>query len=200
MNKHEFFDALRRALAGLPAAEIEKAVNYYNEVFSDHLEEGKTEESIVASLEPVAVIARRIIDETPMHTLIKERARAIRTGNKTLNLLLLILGFPLWFPLLISILAVILSVYLVIWSLILTLFSIVLALALSALVLIFGSPLGFGASPIAGFLMIGGGLICAGLTVFAFLIALYGSRALIRLTGYLARKIRSLFLRKEVAT
>ena len=59
MNRNEFFTALSKALSVLPPAEAEKAVNYYNEIFDDHLEEGMTEEAVVASLEPVETIAKR---------------------------------------------------------------------------------------------------------------------------------------------
>ncbi len=199
MNRSEFFAALNKALSVLPPAEAEKAVNYYNEIFDDHLEDGMSEGEVVESLEPVDTIARRIIDETPIQTLIKHKARSMRSGSKALNIVLLILGFPLWFPLLMAFFAVLLSVYLVIWSLIFVVFSIVLALAVSALALIFGSIVGFFSHPVVGILMIGGGLACAGLSIFSFYPALLASKGLIRLTAYIARKIRSLFLRKEVA-
>jgi uncharacterized membrane protein len=199
MNRNEFFAALAKALSVLPPAEADKAINYYNEIFEDHLEEGLSEEAVVASLEPVDIIAQRIIDEIPMHTLIKAKARSMQTGSKTLNLVLLIVGFPIWFPLLMSFFAVLFAVYMVIWALIIVLFSIVLTFGFTALALILGSPFGFIAQLAIGALMIGGGLICAGLAILTFFPALYASKGLIHLTVLIARKVRSLFLRKEVA-
>lgn len=199
MDRQSFIADLTKALSGLPSAEVEKAISYYHEIFEDRLEEGISEAEIIAGLEPVNVIAQRIIDETPMHTLIKDRARSIQSGNKALNIVLLILGFPLWFPIVMSILAVLLSVYVVIWSLILVVFAVVLSLAIAAVACIFSSPFGFAVQPAAGILLLGGGLVCAGLTIFAFYIALYASKGLIHLTVLFARGIRSLFLRKKVA-
>lgn len=198
MDRQTFLAALTQSLARLPAAEIEKAINYYHEIFDDRLEEGMSETEIIAGLEPVEVIAQRIIDETPMHTLIKAKARSMQSGNKALNIILLVLGFPLWFPIVMSLLAILLTAYIVIWSLILVLFSIVLALGIAALAGIFGSPFGFAVQPGIGVLMLGGGLLSGGLTILAFFIALYGSKGLIRLTVLMARGIRSLFLRKKV--
>ena len=134
-----------------------------------------------------------------MHTLIKHKARSMRTGSKVLNIVLLVLGFPLWFPLVMAMFVVFLSIYVVIWSLIIVLFSIVLAFAVVALTGLFGSPFGFFTQPAIGILMIGGGLVCGGLAILSFFPALYASKGLIRLTAWVARKIRSLFLRKEVA-
>ena len=183
MNRLEFFTALDKALSVLPPSESDKATRYYHEIFDDRLEEGLSEEEIVASFESIDTIAQRIIDETPMHTLIKDKARTIRTGSRTLNIVLLVLGFPLWFPLLMTILMVVLSFYFVIWSLILAVFAVVLALGLTALAGIFGSPFVFmGDSMAAGLLTVGGGLVSGGLAILAFFPAVYASKALIRLT------------------
>jgi len=200
MNRLEFITALDKALSVLPPAEAEKASRYYQEIFDDRLEEGISEEEVVSGLEPVDTIAQRIIDETPMHALIKDKARSIRTGSRVLNIVLLVLGFPLWFPLLMTILMVILSFYFVIWSLILALLLVVLALGLAALAGVFGSPFVFASQSLAaGLLSIGCGLASGGLAILAFYPALCASRALIRLTVWIARKIRQLFLRKEVS-
>jgi uncharacterized membrane protein len=199
MNRNEFFTALSKALSVLPPAEVDKAVNYYNEIFDDHLEEGMSEEAVIAGLEPVDTIARRIIDETPIQTLIKHKARSMHIGGKVMNIVLLVLGFPLWFPILMSLLAILLSIYIVIWSLVIVVYSIVLALGVAALTGVFGSIVGFINHPVIGILMIGGGLACAGLAILSFYPALWISKGLIHLTVLLARKVRSLFLRKEVA-
>ena len=44
MNKSEFLDSLRAGLSQLPAAEREQNIAYYEELFSDMLEEGMSEE------------------------------------------------------------------------------------------------------------------------------------------------------------
>ena len=71
MNKHEFFGLLFRRLNKLPQSEIQKTVDYYNEIICDRMEDGMTEEEAVAALGNIDEIISNVMYEQPIQNLIK---------------------------------------------------------------------------------------------------------------------------------
>ena len=132
MNKQQYLSRLEKALSGLPADDLRERLAFYGESIDDRMEEGLSEEAAVAQLCPVEEIAAQILAETPLPALVRERIKP-RGRMPVWEMVLLVLGFPLWFPLLLAAFAVLLSVYIVLWSLILCLWAAELALAVSAL-------------------------------------------------------------------
>lgn len=199
MNKQEFLSLLRQELSGLPEEDIEERVAFYEEMIDDRMEEGVTEEEAVRAAGPVREIVSQIVSETPITKLVKERIRPKRQ-LQAWEIVLLVLGFPLWFPLLIAAFAVLLSVYIVIWSVILSLWAADVSLAASSIGCVVAAVVvlcrGEAAS---GLLMIGAAAVLAGLSIFLF----FGCRAATRgaavLTKKIALGIKSMFLRKEEA-
>lgn len=63
MTKRQFFDALSERLRALPKEELNRTITYYNEIIEDYIEDGMSEAQVVAQLEPVDVIASRILHE-----------------------------------------------------------------------------------------------------------------------------------------
>ena len=112
MNKEAFLMELRGALAGLPAEDIEERVAFYSEMIDDRMEEGLTEEEAVAQTGAIQSIVSQTIAETPLHKLVKENARTRKPMNMG-EIILLVVGSPLWLALGIAFLAVILSLYIV---------------------------------------------------------------------------------------
>lgn len=198
MTKAEFLNALRQKLSALPAAEIERSINYYSEILDDRIEEGMGEEEAVASLEDPDTIARKIIGETPFSTLVKAKA-AEKGGLKAWHIVLIVLGFPVWFPLILSFFILIFAFYLVIWSLILAVFALVASLGLGGLALLVLSPVSFGHGLPVGLFNLGVGLAAVGLAIFAFFPAVKLSKALIKLTVLAGRKAKILFIKKEAS-
>lgn len=63
MNRQEFIDRLRAALAGeVPSSVIQSNVQYYQEYILDELRKGRSEEEILTELGSPRLIARTIID------------------------------------------------------------------------------------------------------------------------------------------
>ena len=56
MNKEEFLNALRSALAGLPQEDIEERLAFYSESIDDRVEDGLTEEEAVEAIGTVAEV------------------------------------------------------------------------------------------------------------------------------------------------
>jgi len=63
MTKEQFLSDLEAALARLPDEEREGALSYYAEMIDDRVEAGMTEEAAVRAMEPVAVIAARVLED-----------------------------------------------------------------------------------------------------------------------------------------
>ena len=84
-------------------------------MLDDQMEEGLSEEEAVAAVGPVDEIVRQIIADTPLAKLAKERMRP-RRQLKAWEIVLLVLGSPLWLSLGLAAIAVIFAFYVVLWS------------------------------------------------------------------------------------
>lgn len=194
MNKSEFLHILRSSLSQLTAEEREQNIAYYEELFSDMLEEGMSEEEAAAHLGDPEQIAREILTEQPLPLLVKSRVRP-SGGWTALSITLIVLGSPVWLPLLMAAAAVILSVFVVIWALILSVLAVALAGGISAVALVLAAS--FGYLNISGFLMLGLVLICAGLCLLTGLLAVALGRAAVRGGKWLWRQFKKLFIKRE---
>ena len=128
MNKEEFLNRLREALKGLPAAETEKSALYYAEILDDRMEDGMSEVEAVASLGAPEEVAENLKLELPLGTLVRSKMSGSGVGAGTV--VLLVLGSPVWLPLLLAGLAVALSLAVSLWAIVLSLWTVVLALML----------------------------------------------------------------------
>ncbi|MBR5743310.1 MAG: DUF1700 domain-containing protein [Clostridia bacterium] len=197
MNKKEFLAALKSALAGLPQSDIEERAAFYGEIIDDRMEEGLGEEEAVASVGPVDAIREQILADTPLSRIVKEKVKPERS-LRAWEIVLLILGFPLWFPLLAAAGAVVLSLYVVIWSLVLSLWAIEVSLWGVALGMIVAAVTFFlRGSPAAGVLTLGAGLFSAGLSIFLFFGCVAASKGVLRATGKAIQAIKRRLIRKE---
>lgn len=177
MKKTEFLSALRRLLAGLEATERDASLEYYGELIDDRREEGLDEAAAVASVGTPEAAAQAILKEVPFSRLIKARVKP-RRHPAAWEIVLLVLGFPLWFSLLVAALAVVISLYVSLWAIMISFWAADVALGAGALAA-FGLtvPWMLGKSVGVGILMIGTALLLSGLAVAAFL----GCLALTRL-------------------
>ena len=108
MTKDIFLNTLREKLSGLPQDDIEKLVDYYNEMLCDRIEIGMTEEEATADLGSPEEIAREILLDMPMQKLVKAKAKSKPKKRFTAGeTLLIVMAFPVWGPLLSSVIAVV---------------------------------------------------------------------------------------------
>lgn len=127
MKKDEFIARLRKNLSGLPKEEREDRVSFYSEMIDDKVADGYPEEEVIDDLGTPEEVAKEIIGDTPLRTIIKERVKPKRS-LKGWEVLLLVLGFPLWFPLVLTIFILFLSGFIVVWSLMIALLAVDLGL------------------------------------------------------------------------
>lgn len=195
MSKLEFIRALRGALGQMPPEERETQIAYYEELIDDMCEDGMSEEEAVAHLGDPAAVAQELLSQLPLSTLVKTGMRP-KGGWTALTIILLVLGAPVWLPLLISALVIVLSLLLVLWVLVLVYAVVVLALGVSAVASLAAVPFGIVSFPLLPAL--GAALVCGGLCVLLALGLPPLCRAAGRFCAWMFKKIKSLFIKKEV--
>lgn len=197
MNKQEFLKKLQASLLGLPEKEMQDSLGFYSEMIDDRMEEGLSEEDAVRDIGSAEEIAGQIIAETPLITIVKEKIKPKRK-IQAWEIVLLILGAPIWLSLLIAAFAVILSLYVSFWAIIISFWAVFASLISVALC---GIGVGIGLiwnnNILTAIMLISAGLICAGLSVFCF----YGCKAATQGAILLAKKlvigIKNRFMKKE---
>ena len=194
MNREAYLAALRAALAQMPEEEKEKQIAYYDELIRDMCEDGMSETEATAKLGDPNAVAAELLAALPLGTLVKSRIRSAGSLS-ALTIVLLVLGFPLWFPLIMAFFAVVLSVLVTLWALALSFGAVVLALGVAAIAI----PVALIAGMISGspLVLIGTALACAGLCVLGALgiKPLFG--AIARLCRAFGRSVKSIFIKKE---
>ena len=197
MTKQAFLDTLRSKLSGLPQEELEERLGFYSEMIDDRMEEGVTQEDAVAAVGEPDEIVTQILADVPLAKLVKEKVKPKRR-LRAWEIVLLIVGSPLWLSLLIAAAAILLSVYIVLWSLIISLWAIEAAFAASALASAAAAViLAVSGSTGSGIAALGAGCTCAGLAIFLFFGCKAATKGIIKLTKLLAIGTKKLFIGKE---
>lgn len=197
MNKACFLSSLRERLAGLPQDELEERLRFYNEMIEDCIEDGLSEEEAVSAIGSIDEIVLQIVADVPLAKIAKEKSRPSRRLNAG-EIVLLILGSPVWFSLLIAVVAVAFSLYVSLWAVIVSLWAAAVSLVVGGFGVIAGG-IGFAISGncLTGFALIGAGMVCIGLSIFLF----YGCKAatdgLVWLTKKTALGIKRRILKGE---
>lgn len=159
MDKNTFLTELQKRLKGLPEEDLQRTLEYYREMIEDRMEEGLSEEEAVAEIGPVEEIAEPLLPQT------------VRRKMKAWEIVLLILGFPVWFPLLIAAAAVIIS-------LVATIYAVDVSLAAGGVGGVLCTLAYLAQRNWAGAAFIlGCGLVCGGLAILCFM----GSNALMKM-------------------
>ena len=199
MNKQEFFEQLRKGLSGLPKDDIEERLTFYKEMIEDRIEDGLSEEDAVSAVGEVNEIISQIAADIPLTKIAKERIK-IKRRLSAGEIVLLVLGSPIWLSLGIAAFAIILSLYISLWAIIISLWAVFGSLVGCA----FGGVLGCavlvaGGNGASGVAMVSAGIICAGLSIFMF----YGCKAATKGNLILIKKIviwiKNCFIKKEEA-
>ena len=199
MTKQEFSAALRNALTGLPQDDLERSLDFYQEMIDDRMEDGMSEAEAVADIGSVEEVADQILADTPLVRLVQEKVRPVRR-LKAWEIVLLALGSPIWLSLLIAGFAVALSLYVVLWVLVICLWAMAVSVAGTAVGGTAGAVVIIAdGNPWAGIALLGASLFCAGLSIQLFWLSKLATNGCAKLTKKLFFQIKSLFIRKEVA-
>lgn len=194
MTREMFIRSLRELLTPLGEAKCNKFLSYYEELIEDYKESGLTEQEVFEKIGAPQSIADYILSE-------QENPRKIimsKSTNKTLVIVLLILGFPLWGSLLFAAALTLLSVYIVIWCVPFTTGVSAVAFFAAALVSIIGSPFMIADSLAVGVVQLGFGVAYFGISILLGLISVGVTKWTAGITKAFTFKIINLFHRKGV--
>lgn len=197
MTKLNFLLSLRDALSSLPQEESEERLRFYSEMIEDRVEEGLTEEEAVAAVGSVEEIANQIRGEFPY----PKAAPKTPKPKKRLNageILLLVLGSPLWLSLLITAFAVVFALWISLWAVVVSLWAVFASVAACSVAGITAG-IGFivGGYTHTGIAMIGAGIVCAGLSILLFYGCHWATKGAAWLTKKTSLGINKCFTGKE---
>lgn len=168
MNKIEFLTVLRERLQGLPEEDINKSIDFYCEMIDDRVEDGMSETEAVDALGNIEEIISQILSEVSLPKLVKEKVKPKR-ALKAWEIVLLVLGAPLWIPLLAAVILTVLAVYLSVWSVIISLYVVDLAVVICGIAFVrLAVAFLFGGQFVSGGVALGAGLVCMGLSILLF--------------------------------
>lgn len=197
MNKREFLEQIRSGLCDLPEEDAAKYLDFYGEMIDDRMEDGLTEDEAVEALGSVDSITAQIREEHQLpenEPVPADKRRKLRAWQ----IVLLILGSPVWLPLVLAAGIILLAVFIVLWSVVITLYSVEASFAGVAVGGIAGSAVFlFSGEALQAAFLLGSGLICAGLAVLFFFVCNLAAKGVIILIKKTASGINRLFTGKE---
>lgn len=192
MNKTEFTEQLKSSLKGLSELDIKKSVDYYEEMIEDRIEDGMTEEEAVSALGSIDEIKSKILEEIPIAKIVKEKMRPKR-ALRAWEIVLLILGSPVWVPVSAALIVVALVIYLCFWVIILCLYLTDLAVFLSgfaAIVVAFVQQNGFNTA----LFLVGGGIALIGAAILLFFGFTQVAKGMLFISKKMALGIKKMFV------
>lgn len=197
MRKQEFLDKLKASLWAMPEADKQRSLDYYTEMIDDRMEDGLSEEEAVAAVGDLDEIVRQILTESPRPpATIKKEQKQQKRGLETWMIVLLVLGSPLWIPLVASAVSVVFSIYVSLWSVVIVLYAAAVAVGTAAIGCVVGSffMIGRTATLVVAW---GAAFLCAGLAIMLFLLGNLAAKGMIELTKLCWKGAKSIFQRKE---
>jgi len=179
VTRSEFINEMESALAGLPHSEVSRITEYYDEIFNEALDDGKTEEEICEGLDKPEDIAGRVRAEIAFVR--AEQEPTAKTMSTVLVVVLGIFALPVGLPIAIAIFAVLLA-------LTVTVFAVVVSLGATALALFAGGIVGIVSGfvaiiqglPLFGISFIGASFTLVGLSILGAIALFYIFRAMFR--------------------
>lgn len=201
MNKQQFLDAIQDKIGVLPPQDRERSLDFYSEIIDDRMEDGLTEEQAVEAVGSVEEVSAQILSEAQL-----SKAEPVNIPRKLRGweIVLLVLGAPLWIPLLaaaamlvLSVILVLLTAYAVLWTGVLVLYTGNLCLAVGTIAGIAGGVFFLTSGRIGpALLAFGMALAFAGLTVLAFFVCNLAAKGVFLLGKYAFRGMKALIIRK----
>lgn len=85
MTRIEWENELKKNMKGLPESEQTRVLEYYNEMFADGIEFGKSEKQLIAEFGNPVDVAYRIMTEYGMDERVKDGERTIEPPDRTKN-------------------------------------------------------------------------------------------------------------------
>lgn len=201
MSKKEFLDELEIRLGEAGVASKKELVEFYDEAISDRVDAGMSEEEAITEIESIDAIIETAKLDMPMPVVVKNKIKeshesAKKSGHGGVWIALTIIGFPVWFPLLVAAGVVLLSVYIVLWALVISFFAVELAFAVvvvACFLASFTSIIGY--IPVAtSVALLGISFLFAGITIFMWKPLMMSGKGMISIVKAFVRSIKKQFV------
>lgn len=165
MNKQEYLEAIRSRISAMPADDVNRFMDYYSEMIDDRVEDGLSEEEAVADMGSPDAAVEQILEDMPLTKLVKEKIKP-KHELKAWEVVLIVLGSPVWITLLITALVLLLTLWIVAFALLISFYAVVLSFVAAGIGgLICAIPLFIANSPYTAVLMLGAALIGIGIAI-----------------------------------
>lgn len=190
MNKKEFLSALEMSLMGCGIGEETRKnlVDFYTEALEDRIESGMSEEAAVADIGKLEDIVKAAVLEQPMSKVVRNKIKSShesskKKGHGSLWTVFLILGSPLWIPLMLAFACVVFAIYVTLWALMVAVYAVEFSFAVASIgCFLLAFSMFFKFIPFVTFLgCIGTGLVMGGLTVLLWAPIKYVTKKLLQL-------------------
>lgn len=199
MTKMEFILSLQERLSNLPQEDVAEHLAFYVEMIEDRMEDGISEEEAVSAVGTVDKIAMQIVDDIPLAKIAKKKIMPKRRF-RVWEVVLLALGFPVWFSLAVALLSVVLAVYASLWAVIVSLWSGFVSLCACAIGgIVMGVVYICLRNDFLGLAYIGAGAVLAGFAILMFYGCKAATKGLLWLTKKTVLGIKKGFIKKEEA-
>ena len=134
--------------------------------------------------------------DTPISKLVKQKMKP-KHNMSAVEIVLLVLGSPIWLSLLIAAVAVVLSVYVSLWSVIISLYAVTFSVAVCGVAGVLVLPIfALKGDVVQGVFLLGCGLVCAGLAILMFMLSKYATKGIIWLSCKIWFLIKRCFVRR----
>ena len=202
MSREEYISQLREKLTANKIPGIDSMIEFYDEAIADRVEDGMSEDEAVSAMEDIDSIVKAAMLDKPITSLMadnvkKRHKEASESGHGALFVILMIVGFPIWFPLLVAFLSIIFSLYVAMWAIVVSIYAVELSFAISAVVSLFGAAtFVMGQIPFAtAIALLGCALILGGLTLLMWKPIVALTKWMIKIIKVVFRSIKSIFVK-----
>ena len=202
MLRDEYLSNLKDKLAANNIPGIDSMIDFYDEAISDRIEDGMSEEDAVAAMEDADEVVKSALLDKPIAALMMESARkkhqeANEKGHGALFVVLTIIGFPIWFPLLVAFFAILFSIYIAMWAIVVSIYAVELAFAITAVASFFACfTFMMGQIPFAtAIALLGCALIFAGLAILLWKPVVIITKWMIKIIKEVFRSIKKIFVK-----
>lgn len=202
MSKEEYLNELKEKLTENNIPGIDAMLDFYDEAISDRIEDGMEEADAVAAMEDTDSIVKAAKLDRPLPALMADKVKethkeASEKGHGALFVTLAIVGFPIWFPLLIAFFAIVFSLYISMWAVVVSIYAVELSFAIAAVASLLGcATFAMGQIPFpTAIAFLGCACLFAGLTIILWKPIVAITRGMIKLIKAVFRGIKSAFVK-----
>lgn len=167
MSKAEFLSELELSLHSMKDNEKSKFITFYDEMIDDYVENGMTEAEAISKIGTPKKIAVELLENND-----SVKLNLPLPGNKLFNIIITIIGFPLWGSLLLTFILSILCVYILIFCLPVSTGAATVGFLAASIIGIIGSPFVIAHSLSTGLMQLGIGIASVGISFFLGLITI----------------------------